>query len=260
MRYATTLIQFALGMVSAAISIASLPSISQHFSKGDTEAYKRTLTTGLRLVTVLVLPAAAALLALATPAVALIFRHGNFNAEDQSRAALALLFYVPGLPAAAIDQILIFAFYARKNTLTPVLVGIAQVVVYLTIALTTYKTWGFRGLVLAWSAQTIFHAVVTGWLLWRALRSEGGLRGYGLLNTTVKTGGAAVLMAGVSYACWWAMSQAIHSTSQVVELALLVVPALVGGGVYLAAIWMMRLPELEMVVSRVTSRLGRFRR
>ena len=55
MRYATTLIQFALGMVSAAISIASLPSLSQHFSKGDTEAYKRTLTTGLRLVTVLVL-------------------------------------------------------------------------------------------------------------------------------------------------------------------------------------------------------------
>src|SRR5207248_11794022 len=45
MRFATTLVQFAMGMVSAAISLAALPSLSRHFSGGDTAAYKRTLAS-----------------------------------------------------------------------------------------------------------------------------------------------------------------------------------------------------------------------
>jgi putative peptidoglycan lipid II flippase len=257
MRYATTLIQFALGLVAAAISIASLPSLSQHFSQGNIEGYKRTLTSGLRLVTVLVLPAAAGLLALSEPIVGLVFRHGEFNASNQHWTALALLLYVPGLPFAAIDQVLIFAFYARKNTLTPVLVGIAQVAVYLTIALSTLRTLGMPGLVIAWSAQTIFHAVVTGALLWRALRKEGGLRGYGLGSTMLKAGGAAAAMALVSYGTWRVLSLFIHSASVPVEVILLAVPALVGGGLYVIFVWMMRMPELEMVAARIKGRLKR---
>jgi putative peptidoglycan lipid II flippase len=261
MRYATTLVQFALGMVSAAISIASLPSLSRHHARGDTEAYLRTLTTGLRLVIVMVLPAAAALLALREPLVGLIFRHGEFNISNQQSTALALLFYVPGLPFAAIDQVLIFAFYARKNTLTPVLVGIAQVVVYLAVALSTLKTMGMAGLVLAWSVQTIFHAVVTGALLWRALGKEGyGLRGYGLGSALLKTSGAAAVMGVVSYGAWLAISQIIHGSSVPTELILLGVPSAIGGLLYVVLIWAMKMPELQMVTGRVVSRLERFRR
>ena len=195
MRYATTLIQFALGMVSAAISIASLPSLSQHFSRGDSEAYKRTLTTGAAPCD------SAGAACRRRPA-----RTGHARCRSHIPArqfqrrgpepcgACASLLRAWPPRGGYRPRYLIFAFYARKNTLTPVLVGIAQVVVYLAIALATYRTWGMRGLVLAWSAQTIFHACGHGGLLWRTLRSEGGLRGYGLGNTALKAGGAAVLM------------------------------------------------------------------
>jgi putative peptidoglycan lipid II flippase len=257
MRFATTLVQFGLGIVAAAISIASLPTLSQHFTNGNTEGFKRTLSSGLRLVTVLVLPAAAMLLSLSVPLVALLFRHGAFNAADQDLTVLALRIYVIGLPFSAIDQVLLFAFYARKNTLTPAMIGIAQFGVYLVIALGTYKTWGMPGLVLANSAQLAFHAVVTGIFLLRAMRSEGGLRGYGIAATALKALGASLALAVVSFASWWVLSQAITGDNLVSQTLLLGIPALLGGGFYLALVWLMRLPEIELIIARVRARIRR---
>ncbi|MDQ6694004.1 MAG: murein biosynthesis integral membrane protein MurJ [Chloroflexota bacterium] len=255
MRFATTLIQFALGLVSAAISLAALPSLSQHFSNGDDDAYKRTLSAGLRLVTVLVLPAAAGLLALGSPLVDLFFKHGAFTQADQSLTSQALLFYVIGLPFSAIDQVLIFAFYARKNTLTPVLVGIAAAGVYLAVAFGTVGILGVRGLVLGNSMQLLFHAVVMGFLLWRVVGHGGGLKGYGIGDTVAKAGGAAALMAIVSYVTWWALSQVVQPLSLTPKLILLALPLAAGGGIYAVLVWTMRLPEVELIQSKVLGKV-----
>jgi putative peptidoglycan lipid II flippase len=257
MGFATTLVQFGLGIVAAAISVASLPTLSQHFTNRDSEGFRRTLSSGLRLVTVLVLPAAAMLLALSVPLVSLLFLHGKFNNEALNLTVLALSIYVIGLPFSAIDQVLLFAFYARKNTLTPALIGIAQFGVYLGIAFGTYKIWGMAGLVLAWSAQLAFHAIVTGIFLLRAMRSEGGLRGYGIGATALKALGAATAMGIVSFGSWWALSQAVKSDNLPAQVLLLGIPALLGGGLYIGLVWLMRLPEVELIVGKVRARLRR---
>jgi putative peptidoglycan lipid II flippase len=257
MRFATTLVQFGLGIVSAAISLASLPTLSQFFTNGDEGGFKRTLSGGLRLVTVLVLPAAALLLALSVPLVGLIFKHGAFDQEAQELTVLALRFYVIGLPFTAVDQVLLFAFYARKNTLTPAMIGIAQFAVYLAIAFGTYKTLGMAGLVLASSAQLAFHAIVTAIFLLRAMRDAGGLRGYGIGTTALKAGGAAVALAVVSYGVWWLLSGVLKDDNLVSEALLLGVPTLVGGALYAALVWRMRLPEIELVTSKIVGRLKR---
>jgi putative peptidoglycan lipid II flippase len=260
MRYATTLVQFGLGIVAAAISLASLPSLSQHFTNGDADAFKRTLASGLRLVTVLVLPAAMALLVLAVPLVALLFRHGEFDLRDQDLTVLALRIYLLGLPFSAIDQVLLFAFYARKNTLTPALIGIAQFAVYLAIAYSTYRTWGMPGLVFANSAQLAFHAIVTAIFLMRAMRTEGGLRGHGIVQTALKAGAASLVLAAVSFGTWWALLNVLHLPSYdnlLTEALLLAVPAVAGGAVYAALVWSMRLPEVELILQKVRTRLKR---
>ena len=195
--------------------------------------------------------------ALAGPIVSLLFQHGAFSVSDQHTTALALLFYAPGLPFSAIDQVLIFAFYARKNTLTPVMVGIAQVAVYLTVALGTYKTIGMIGLVLANSLQVAFHATVTGLLLWRVLRREGGMHDFGVGSTAAKAGGAALVMALVCYATWSVLSTFISPEPLVNRIILVGVPALVGGALYAGLVWLMRLPELQLIKSKVLGRLKR---
>ena len=198
MAKATFLIQLPLGLVSMAISLAVLPTLSQMDASIELDRFKRTLSLGLRLVLVLIIPAAAGLLALGKPIIQLIYQHGAFTLEDSGQTWRALLYYLPGLPFAAIDLPLVFAFYAQKDTVTPVIVGMLGVLVYLLIgpALAFLAGWGFLGLVLANSAQLIGHAAIMLYVFGRRFR---GLGGYGVLRTAMKAGAASVLVAGVSW-------------------------------------------------------------
>jgi len=257
MRYGTTLIQFALGIVGAAISLAALPSLSQHFARGDEPAYRRTLGVGIRLVTVLVLPAAAGLFFLAVPLVTLFFEHGAFNEAGKWATVLALLCYVPGLPGAAINQVLIFGFYSRKNTLIPVSVGIAGVGVYLVTALVLKGSYGMAGLVLANSTQLTFNAAVTGLLLWRGL---GGLPGLGIGSTALKAGIGSVVMGGLSLGVWLLLRGMLPDTSLPARVIALAVPGAVGLLAYVAALHYLKVGELATVSGMIARRLpGRLR-
>lgn len=204
MRYATTLIQFPLGLVAAAVSMAVLPTLSRQSASADEEGFRRTLAMGLKVVLLLVLPAAAGLAALAAPITALLFERGAFAAEDTAAVALALLFYLPGLPAAALDQVLLFAFYARKNTLTPNLVQGAAIGCYLLTALPLLwlSDLGFLALVLGNSAQWIGHALLLLWLM----RGQVTLRGLRLSEALGKALLASTAMAGLIAALQWLMT------------------------------------------------------
>ena len=100
--------------------------------------------------------------------------------------------YLLGLPFAAIDQPLIFAYYARQNTLAPALVGLLGVGFYLVAALlpTLIRPLQMTDLVLANSIQLTSHAVIMLWLTNRVATLKGQYLG----STTLKAGSAALTM------------------------------------------------------------------
>lgn len=193
MRFATTLIQFPLGLVASAVALAVLPTLSRQSAAQDEAAFRTTLAMGLKVVLLLILPATAGLAALSVPITATLFERGAFGPNDTFVTALALLAYLPGLPAAAIDQLLLFAFYARKNTLIPNLIQGAAILCYLIVAvpLAEWTSLGFFGLVLGNSAQWIGHAIITAWLLQRSLPLHGLRIGEALVKGLI----ASALMA-----------------------------------------------------------------
>ncbi len=176
MQNATTLIQFPHGLVAVAISLASLPSLSQLAATADWEGYRRTLGRALRLLVYLIVPATVGLWVMATPIVRLIFEHGAFQPADTAAVVAALRFYLLGLIFAAVDWPLNYAFYAQQDTLTPATVGVISVGVYLAVALALLQPMGYLGLVLADSAKHLAHALTMGILLRRRV---GGLGGQG---------------------------------------------------------------------------------
>ncbi|MER3457393.1 MAG: murein biosynthesis integral membrane protein MurJ, partial [Chloroflexota bacterium] len=105
----------------------------------DPNPFLLTLAQGLKLVLLLIIPATVGLFILAHPIVVLLFEHGTFTPGDSEMTALVLRYYLLGLTFAAIDLPLVYAFYARKDTLTPALVGLAGVGIYLLAALA--PTW-----------------------------------------------------------------------------------------------------------------------
>jgi putative peptidoglycan lipid II flippase len=215
MRYAAQVIQFPLGMIVVAVSAAILPSLSAHAAvhgSASSQAaaladFKMTLAQGMRLVWVLIVPASVGLYVLAEPVVALLFQRGEFTAASTAYTAQALRAAVPGLVFAAIDQPLIFAFYARRDTRTPTLIGLASTLSYLALVgvLSMLAQYGLRpftltDLILANSLKTGLDACLMAIFLSRKI---GGLRGFDLWPLALKVCVASALMGA---AVWWIMT------------------------------------------------------
>jgi len=255
MRFATLLIQFPIGLVATALSLAVLPSLSRHASRahGDSSPqalhpYKRTLTLGLKMALLAMLPATIGLVILREPIVQLLYQRGQFDAYDASRTSLAFLFYSPQLPFVALDQILIFAFYARKNTVVPVLVGVLSIGAYLAAALSLVGPLGMPGLCLANAIQNSLHGLVLLGIIWRLL---GGLGGYGLGAVAAKATIASAVMGGVIYTLLSLLSGALPGASGLAVL--LLAAGGLGAAVYGLLLLVLRVQELDEI-------LGLFRR
>ncbi|MBA2276230.1 MAG: murein biosynthesis integral membrane protein MurJ [Chloroflexia bacterium] len=253
MRYATTLVQLVLGLVAAAISLAALPTLSRHFSAGDEAAYRTTLGRALALVTFLIFPAIFGLAALAWPVTDLLFGHGATGDDGVRAITIALLGYLPGTLAAAYDQVLIFAFYARLNTRTPVLIGVLAVGVYFAVALPLVAPFGMLGLVLANSAQFVAHAIVIYWLARRSFGWTGDPR---LRRLIPRCAAASAVMAVAVLALWRILDAILPNEGILPETALVAIPATIGAIVYFALIARTCARELQLLRTAVTSRLG----
>ena len=224
-----------------------LPTLSRQAAAQDETAFRTTLGMGIKVVLLLVLPATAGLAALATPIVALIFEGRAFGAGDTADTARALLFYLPGLPAAALDQMLLFAFYARSRTLAPNLVQGAAIGIYAVtaLALLSLTQLGYFALILGNSAQWVGHALIL-LLLARGLVDLRGLR---LGEALLKCGVAALALLLAT----WAIAAALPGG----PLLRLVVAGGAGAAVYFGLCLLLRVEALGFFVAAVRRRLSR---
>lgn len=247
MRYATTLVQSVLGLVAAAISLAALPVLATHFGNRDEERYQETLLHAFRLVTVLILPAVLTLAVLARPVTRLLFEHGETGASEASSIAIVLVAYLPGTLFAAFDQILIYAFYARRSTWIPVLVGIGAVGAYFVTAAAVSDRYGAAGLAIANSVQFIAHTLVLGWIFRRRLEGIAG-RYWPTLRWSV-IGGAACAASALVLS--WGVQQV--SSGLAGEFGAVVLPVAMAAAVYLAVMTRSGVDELTMVTGRLAA-------
>jgi putative peptidoglycan lipid II flippase len=266
MSYATRLIQFPLGLVGTAISFAVLPLLARHASTLTTAAragagageaaaadgYRETLRFGARTVLLLMLPATIGLIVLREPLVRLLFEHGRFGGVETDRTALVFLAYAPQLPFTALDQLLIVAYYARKDTRTPVVVGVVTVLLYLVTAVTLIGPLDVAGLALANAVQNSAHGLILLVLLERA--------GARLLDADFARWTARVLLAslGVGAVLWLAQPalQFVAGGDAALALALLVLGAMTIVA-YLLALELLGVRDARSVYALVRERVGR---
>ncbi len=253
MACATQIFQFPHGLVAVAISLAALPSLARSSAVCDAAGFRRTFGLGLRMVVVLIVPATVGLWVLAEPVIALIFQHGDFTALDTLWVSLALRGYLIGLIFASIDWPLNYAFYARQDTLTPNLVGVISVGVYLAVALSWMEPFGMLGLVLADSAKHVSHVLVMLILTWRRM---GNLRGLGVGWALLKAIVASALMAIVVLVVAGRIEQAVGSKGTVAWLATVAGAGSAGLAAYVLAGWALRMEELSHILHAARRRLA----
>lgn len=245
MKYAATLIQLPLGLVVTAISIAILPTLSRYATDADEDAFRATLAQGLRLVLILVIPAAMALLVMGEPVVALIFQRGEFLPADTTATVEALRFSILGLVFAALDQPLIFAFYARKDTWTPALVGVGTVVFYIALAVapTLFGTLSLWALILANSLKLTAHALL---MLYLFTHKVGSLRPYRVGHTVLMALVAASVMAFPILGTLSALERIVPPGAMGYAIRT-AAAALIGGLTYFVLLRLMDVEELRLI-------------
>ena len=246
MQDATVLVQFPLGLIATAISFAILPHLSRAVAR---EEFRRTLALGLKLVVLVIIPATLGLYLLAKPIVRLLFEGGAFVENDTLNTARALQLYLIGLPFAAIDQPLVFAFYARRNTLAPNLVAVVGVAIYIVVALELKQPLGMLGLVLANSAQLTAHALV---MLYLTKTRLGGLAGQGLGTLVLKVFAITAAMGAVLLLV---PTGSLEGAGYVEKAGRVFVPAVAGIVTYLAGLRLLQVREAEELWTLVRLRL-----
>lgn len=253
---ATALLQFPIGLVALALSTAVLPTLSEHAREANSERFKQTLLLGLRVGLLLMIPAMVGLWVLRLPIVYLLFAHRNNTLADAGLSALALQNYVYQLPFVALDQLLIAAFYARKNTKTPVIVGIICIGCYLLVALPFYRTIGIAALAFANTVQNSSHAIILLFLLRRAI---GPLHLRSAFPTLLKICGAALAMGLIAWGLLTLLGQiSLFSLNNLSGQFLTVLIA--GGGAtvaYIGGILLFKVEEINLIKRAVLAKLGK---
>ena len=180
-----------IGIFGVAIATATLPAVSRHAAHKDLAKITSTVSSALRMMLILNIPALVGLIVLASPIVALIFERGSFSPTDTASTAAALMFYAPGLIGYSAVRIAVPCFYALGSSVTPTIVSILAVALNVVLNLILVRTMGFRGLALGTSIAALVNALILLALLRHRL---GGLEVGRILETGAKVTVAAVAM------------------------------------------------------------------
>lgn len=255
MNWATSLREFPMGLVGTAISIAILPTLArQALRAGTTNDFRNTLGQGVRLALTLIIPATVGMFVLAGPLIGLVYERGAFTAADTNTVSVVLRLYLLGIPFAAIDLLLIFAFYARRDSLTPALVGMFSLGCYIAITLALLPLVGFLSLMIADSAKHLIHMSVSFALLRRRLKGLGSQR---LPLTLGKVLLATAAMALVTYALARSVAELWPAQGLRERLLLVLLPSALGGITYLILASLLRLNELSLFIRALSRRIRR---
>lgn len=241
--YADRVMEFPFGIFSIAIATAVLPTMADQAVHQQVAELKATLVFAIRLVVFISIPASLGLLILADPIVRVLFERGQFGPASTAATAWALGFYALGLTTFSAVKVVAPAFYALRDTRTPVWIGIGAMAVNVGASLLLMGPLAHGGLALATTLASAFNTA--GLLFWLRRRiGRLGLRA--ILGSLGRTGLAALAMASVCLGSL-ALQPSWVTVSRWAEAGWLGFTIAFSIGVYLAASLVMGSQEVNLV-------------
>ena len=176
--FAFTAFLIPLGIIGIPIGVVTLPSMSRDLARGEIAGYVSLVTRSLRLILFVMLPITALGMVLRLQGVELLFRYGHFGLASVELTASALLILLLALPSEALIAILARAFYAARDTLTPVFAAILAVAINITfgIVAVTVLGLGLGGIALGIALGSWAEALLRTWTeVWEVVAERVGV-------------------------------------------------------------------------------------
>ncbi|HEX9436551.1 MAG TPA: murein biosynthesis integral membrane protein MurJ [Candidatus Limnocylindria bacterium] len=251
--YAFQLTMLPLGVFSIAISAAVFPTLTRFASLGQPVRMRDALEQAVRWIMFLTLPTVIVMIVLRRPIVHLLFQYGEFGDAAREATALAFLFYSLGLAGHALVQILARGYYATKDTTTPLVMTVINIVVNVILAIALAPSLGINGLALANSIATLVEAA----LLLFVLAPRARLRLGGLSVSTLRHLAASLSMGVAMFAFIRVTNLPLDLAANPPKALLLAQTAIAvafGGAVYVLASSLFRASELDEMIAYARAR------
>ena len=249
--YGFSLMLMAQAAIAQSVAIAAMPTFSAQHALGQRDEMRTSLAASLRGVILLALPASVGLMLLREPLVSLLYQRGEFDERAVQIVSWALLWYAAGMVGHSIMEILTRAFYAQHDTKTPVIIGTVAMGLNVLFSITFAKAFesiGWMphgGLALANSFATALEATALFIVMRKRLK---GIEGGHILRGVIPSAIAALAMS-ISILGWLYFGKSLSMW------ILTPIGVMIGGGIYFAALWILRVPELQYIASGVLRRL-----
>jgi putative peptidoglycan lipid II flippase len=232
------------GMFSVAVATVLFPALSRLAAGGDVPGFRALVSTGLRQINFLLVPAAAASAVLAEPIIRLLYQRGAFGPDQTVVVAGALAAFSLGLAFNGMMLMLNRAFFSLQIPWSPTWVALGNVVVNVALYGALYRvgTWGIP---LAVSLANVAGTIALLILLRRRL---GGLELRGTVDSFLRVTAAAAVLAAVTYLVWRVLDDALGRdfVAQVVSLGAALT---VGSLAYFAACRVFGVREIQALRS-----------
>lgn len=252
LKSATQLQTFPVNLIGLSMASASLPTLSSESGKDDLQKFKKTFLTSYHQMMFLIMPLSIILLILRVPAVRLVFGVSNFTWDATLETAHALAFYSIAIVTQSANYLLTRAFYALKDTLTPVYVSLATVVanILISIYFVSFLHWGVWSLAASFAITSVLDTL-TLWLLLD--KKVGGFDRTATLLPFAKITLATFLMGITLYLPIKLLDQIIIDTSHTLNLLLLTgIAGLCGLGTYLFFTRIFQVEEIKLFYALLT--------
>jgi putative peptidoglycan lipid II flippase len=241
------------GMFSVAVATVLFPQLSRLAARRDLGGLRRWSGDGMRLIMLILIPAAAFTIALATPITRLVYQRGDFGTAATRDVATALFWFSFSLPFNGMNLMLTRTFFSLQRPWVPTALACTSMVVNAAVSVALYRPLGIAGIVIG---TAVSNAVMTLQQIYYLRRDLRGFEVLRTLRASLAMLAAAAALGGAAYGAWWLLDAALGRSliAQVVSVG----AGLAGGTlVYVGAVLLLDVPEAHMAARLVQGRLRR---
>ena len=193
LEYANRIVKILFSILLLPISTLANVSLSSLSARKDAGSFREELKTLLNWNSSLMIPGSAILMVLSVPLVSLLFQRGEFSISDSRMVSYSLIFYAPWLSSFSFGSVISRAFFALKDTTTPVLIGIWGMIVNVLLNFILIAPLGIGGLALGTTISSSAKVVL---LLYFLRKKTGYIQGRDLAAEHLKIFLGVAAMAG----------------------------------------------------------------
>ena len=237
------------GMFSVAVATVLFPALARYAARDDLGAFRATVSTGLRQIAFLLIPAAVVSTVLAEPIVRLIYERGKFTESDVTIVAACLAAFSLGLVFNGWMLMLTRGFYGLQSNWLPTVIGVGTLGLNAVLDVALYRVgiWGIP------FATSLVNIVGVAFLVYFLRRRVGGVDLARVTNAVVRVTVASLFLGAVAFGSWYAVDGWLgrSTIAQVISLGFALA---LGALTYLGSCRLLRVRELDVLRETIARR------